>query len=338
MEYKPGESELFDYMEGNLPAEQHTAVKKYLEEHADCLAELEAAQRGAETLARCEVKAEVDLVADVMQKIDAAPAPASTGYMRYMLLAAGALLIIIAGLLLSSPETRVQTPAPVVVPAIPELEVPTAPPAVIAHAPESGRPPVKEEPTSPAYSEVFELAAGESRIVENQKIGTIKLAGPGSFVVSEDNVQFARGHAFFEIRKRESAKPFTVSTDDADIIVVGTSFGVIKELQSTEVVLIQGRLRIEAAGTKHDLESFNSAVISGSAYAVTTISARQSAFWADFPASLNRPVSAPGQHKDDAQLKQSESDNGSASQNSVEQSSPLDLLNEWSVPHPRSED
>jgi hypothetical protein len=328
MEYKPGESELFDDMEGNLPAEQHAAVKKYLEEHTDCLAELGAAQRGAETLGKFEVKAEVDLVADVMQKIAAAPAPASTGYMRYMLLAAGALLIIIAGLLLSSPETRVQTPSPVAVPAIPEPEVPAVPPAVIAHAP-SGRPPVKEEPTSPAYSEVFELAAGESRVVENQKI---------SFVVSEDNVQMARGHAFFEIKKRESAKPFTVSTDDADIIVVGTSFGVIKELQSTEVALIQGRLRIEAAGAKHDLESSNSAVISGSAYAVTTISARQSAFWADFPASLLRPVSTPGHHYDDVQLNQSESNNGSASQNSVEQSSPLDLLNEWSVSHPRSED
>jgi len=335
MEYKPGESELFDYMEGNLPAEQHAAVKKYLEEHTDCLAELEAAQRGAETLDRFEVKAEVDLVADVMQKIDAAPAPASTGYMRYILLAAGALLIIIAGLLLSSPEARVQNPAPVVVPVIPEPEVPAVPPAVIAHAPESGQPPVKVEP---AYSEVFELAAGESRIVENQKIGTIKLAGPGSFVVSEDNVQIARGHAFFEIKKRASAQPFTVSTDDAEIIVVGTSFGVIKELQSTEVALIQGRLRIEAAGAKHDLESSNAAVISGSAYAVITISARQSAFWADFPASLNRSVSKPDQHKDDTQLRQSENNNGSVSQNSVEQNSPLDLLNEWSVPQPRPGD
>lgn len=335
MEYKPGESELFDYMEGNLPAEQHAAVKKYLEEHTDCLTELEAAQRGAETLARFEVKAEVDLVADVMQKIDAAPAPASTGYMRYILLAAGALLIIIAGLLLSSPETRVQTPAPVVVPAIPEPEVPTAPPAVIAHAPESGQSPVKEEPISPAYSEVFELAAGASRIVENQKIGTIKLAGPGSFVVSEDNVQIARGQALFEIKKRESAKPFTVTTDDAEIIVVGTSFGVIKELQSTEVALIQGRLRIEAAGVKHDLESYNSAVISGAAYAVTTISDRQSAFWADFPASLNRPTAEP---ENDSGVKvPDETNEHDAGQNEPPAMSPGDLLKQMKIEGPKED-
>ncbi len=335
MEYKPGESELFDYMEGNLPAEQHAAVKKYLEEHTDCLAELEAAQCGAETLARFEVNAEVDLVADVMQKIDASPAPASTGYMRYILLAAGALLIIIAGLLLSSPETRVQTPAPVVVPVIPEPEVPAVPPAVIAHAPESGQSPVKEEPISPAYSEVFELAAGASRIVENQKIGTIKLAGPGSFVVSEDNVQIARGHAFFEIKKRESAKSFTVSTDDAEIIVVGTSFGVIKELQSTEVVLIQGRLRIEAAGAKHDLESSNSAVISGAAYAASKISARQSAFWADFPASLSRSTAEP---ENNSGVKvPDETNEHDAGQNEPSALSPGDLLKQMKIEGPKED-
>jgi hypothetical protein len=335
MEYKPGESELFDYMEGNLPAEQHAAIKKYLEEHTDCLVELEAAQRGAEALARFEVKAEVDLVANVMQKIDAAPTPASTGYMRYILLAAGALLIIIAGLLLSSPETRVQTPSPVAVPAIPEPEVPAVPPAVIAHAPESGRPPVKEEPTSPAYSEVFELAAGESRIVENQKIGTIKLAGPGSFVVSEDNVQIARGHAFIEIKKRESAKPFTVTTDDAEIIVVGTSFGVIKELQSTEVALLQGRLRIEAAGAKHDLESSYAAVISGSAYAASEISDRQSAFWADFPASLNRP---PAEPENDSGVKMpDETNEHDAGQNEPPAMSPGDLLKQMKIEGPKED-
>lgn len=323
MEHKPSESELFDYMEGNLPAEQHAAVKKYLEANADSRSELAAAQRGADSLAKFEVNASVDVVADVLKKINVAPS--STGYLKYVLLVAGVLILIVAGLFLRPPEPEVQTPAPVVVPAVSEPEAPAVPPLVIARTPES-----------PVYSEVFELTSGEERTVENQKIGTIRLAGPGSYVISEDNVQIARGHAFFEIKQRESGNAFTVSTDDAEIVVVGTSFGVIKELQSTEVVLVQGRLRIEAAGTKHDLTSSFTAVISGSAYAVAKITGQQAAFWSDFPASLYRSPAPSESHTGpkipDTTPEHSEGNNEPASHSSDGHRSPLDVLNEWSVP------
>ncbi|HAE38899.1 MAG TPA: hypothetical protein DCG57_09705, partial [Candidatus Riflebacteria bacterium] len=170
MEHKPSESELFDYMEGNLPAEQHAAVKKYLEANADCRSEIAAAKRGADSLAKFEVNASVDVVADVLKKINVTPS--STGYLQYVLLLAGVLILLVAGLFLRPPEPQVQTPAPVAVPAIPEPEAPAALPLVIAQTPES-----------PAYSEVFELLSGEERTVENMKIGTIRLAGPGSYVI-----------------------------------------------------------------------------------------------------------------------------------------------------------
>ncbi len=324
MEYKPGESELFDYMEGKLPAEQHAVVKKYLEENADCRSELEAARRGAATLEKIEVSASVDVTAAVMQKINSAPS--TTGFLRFVLLAASLLVLVLAGLALRSPDRPVQIPAPAAVPAIPEPEAPAALPKVIAQTPDAGQ---------PAYSETFELAAGETKNVENQKIGTIRLAGPGSFVVSENNVQVARGHARFDIIKRDSDKPFTVSTDDAEIVFIGTSFGVIKELQSTEVVLMQGRLRIEAAGVRHQLESAQTAVISGAACAIATITDQQTAFWSDFPASLNRPVATP-EALSDRKVPDTTPDN-SEIQDEPAGMSPRDLLEQLKI-EPARED
>ncbi|MBU1106038.1 MAG: FecR family protein [Candidatus Riflebacteria bacterium] len=335
MSRQPSENELFDYMEGSLPPEKHAAVKKYLDEHEDCRVSLEAAQNGAKALGAFKVSGSVDFVSDIMQKINQ-PALPSTPYLKYGLLASILIIFIatsIAFLSKSEPQPQV---VPVPKPDVQQFVPPAEPPKVIAQQPDA-----IVKPVVILNSESIQLAANEQRTVESEKTGTILFAGPGDFVVTENNVKIIHGHALFKIVPRSGRNPFTVSTEDATIEVIGTVFGVNKDSKGTNVTLLKGKLRIKQMDASQTLESTFSALISEKNISIAKTTDNEIAFWSAFPASPHESDSAKPKIATDTTLPQTSleqptTNNEHSNTDSSEIRSPLELLNDWSIKQPDS--
>jgi ferric-dicitrate binding protein FerR (iron transport regulator) len=92
--------------------------------------------------------------------------------------------------------------------------------------------------------------AGEQRQVEFEDGSTVRLVGastlsytPGMDAADERRVTLARGRAYFDVAAREEA-PFAVTTPAARTEALGTQFGVAAGTDTTEVVLVDGRVRV----------------------------------------------------------------------------------------------
>ncbi|MFB6099048.1 MAG: FecR domain-containing protein [Salinibacter sp.] len=94
--------------------------------------------------------------------------------------------------------------------------------------------------------------AGEQRVVEFEDGSTARLAGkaalsytPGMATTSNRRVSLKRGRAYFDVVQRKGAS-FVVVTPTARAEVLGTQFGVTAGPETTEVVLVEGRVRLES--------------------------------------------------------------------------------------------
>lgn len=63
----------------------------------------------------------------------------------------------------------------------------------------------------------------------------------------ERNVRMENGEAFFDV-KRNEAKPFKIAADQVEITVLGTSFHVKTNENSTEVIVVTGSVQVEFDG------------------------------------------------------------------------------------------
>lgn len=333
MSRQPNENDLFDYMEGNLPPENHAAVKKYLEEHEDCRAALESAKVGAKAFEAFKITGSIDLVSDIMEKIDS-PTALSTSYLRYGILASILIIIIVISIAFLN---RSESQSPVAPVAKPEVQ-PSVPqeqtPIVIAQQPDT-----HVQPSVPALpAKLFELAANEQKVIQSELIGTILFAGPGKFLVTENNVKITHGRALFTILSRAGKNPFTVSTENATITVIGTVFGVNKDRNDTRVILLKGRLRIDHLAASQTLNANFSAKIVDREIIIEKATSREIEFWSSFPDSCNKsglidPVIATDAATT-APIEQSTPDNENPITNPSESLSPMDLLNDWSIKQP----
>jgi ferric-dicitrate binding protein FerR (iron transport regulator) len=94
--------------------------------------------------------------------------------------------------------------------------------------------------------------ADEQRIVEFGDGSTARLVGaatlsypPDMATTTERRVTLTRGRAYFDVVSREDAS-FVVKTPAAQAEVLGTQFGVTTGSDSTEVVLVEGSVRVGA--------------------------------------------------------------------------------------------
>lgn len=94
------------------------------------------------------------------------------------------------------------------------------------------------------------VADGEQRIVTLDDGSTVRLAGAASLsypaeMTAEDSrrVTLERGQAYFDVTPR-SETSFVVNTPTAKATVLGTQFGVTTESDTTEVVLVQGKVQV----------------------------------------------------------------------------------------------
>ncbi len=94
------------------------------------------------------------------------------------------------------------------------------------------------------------VEADEQRQVEFEDGSTVRLVGaatlsytPGMSATEEQRVTLARGRAYFDVAARDEA-PFVVTTPAAQTEVLGTQFGIAAGNDTTEVVLVEGQVRV----------------------------------------------------------------------------------------------
>jgi ferric-dicitrate binding protein FerR (iron transport regulator) len=94
--------------------------------------------------------------------------------------------------------------------------------------------------------------AGERKTVSFEDGSTARLVGvatlsytPGTAGTDPQRVRLARGRAYFNVPPSREA-PFVVRTPTAQAEVLGTQFGVATGRDTTEVVLVEGAVRVEA--------------------------------------------------------------------------------------------
>ncbi len=92
--------------------------------------------------------------------------------------------------------------------------------------------------------------ADEQRVVEFDDGSTVRLVGaatlsyePGMSTKAERRLTLARGRAYFNVMSRDGAS-FVVNTPAARAEVLGTQFGVTTGGDTTEVVLVEGTVRV----------------------------------------------------------------------------------------------
>jgi len=95
--------------------------------------------------------------------------------------------------------------------------------------------------------------ADEQRIVRFEDGSTVRLVGatlsytPDLTDEDERHVTLARGRAYFDVVSRDDAS-FIVNTPAAEAEALGTQFGVTTGSDTTEVVLVEGAVRVAAEG------------------------------------------------------------------------------------------
>jgi ferric-dicitrate binding protein FerR (iron transport regulator) len=92
--------------------------------------------------------------------------------------------------------------------------------------------------------------ANEQRVVEFNDGSTVRLVGAATLTYDPEmtttenwRVTLARGRAYFDVAPREDAS-FVVKTPAAQAEVLGTQFGVTTGSDTTEVVLVEGSVRV----------------------------------------------------------------------------------------------
>lgn len=92
--------------------------------------------------------------------------------------------------------------------------------------------------------------ADEQRMVEFDDGSTVRLVGaaalsytPGMGTMEERHVTLTRGRAYFDVASREDAS-FVVATPAARTEALGTQFSVTTGTDTTEVLLVDGRVRV----------------------------------------------------------------------------------------------
>mgnify|MGYP002760425139 CR=1 FL=1 len=107
-------------------------------------------------------------------------------------------------------------------------------------------------------------AAGEHKTIPLPDGSTVRLAGqaavsytPGMDGAQPQRVRLARGKAYFTVPAGRKA-PFVVRTPAARAEVLGTQFGVVTGSDSTEVVLVDGAVRV---GTGDEADEASSVVL-----------------------------------------------------------------------------
>jgi ferric-dicitrate binding protein FerR (iron transport regulator) len=94
--------------------------------------------------------------------------------------------------------------------------------------------------------------ANERQVVEFGDGSTVRLVGAATLSYNPEmtgadarRVTLARGQAFFDVQSRDDAS-FVVNTPTARTEALGTQFGVTTGRDTTEVVLVEGTVRVEA--------------------------------------------------------------------------------------------
>jgi len=97
------------------------------------------------------------------------------------------------------------------------------------------------------------VGADQQRVVEFDDGSTARLVGttalsydPGLAAAETRHVTLKRGRAYFDVVSRADA-PFVVTTPAARTEVLGTQFGVTTGSDTTEVVLVEGEVRVGAS-------------------------------------------------------------------------------------------
>lgn len=333
MDRQPNESELFDFLEGSLPPEKHAEIKAYLEKNPELRASVEAAQRGSEALAACKIGVSINLTPEIMQKIAPPTTPGSL-WTKLVLAFAGLALVVVCLFFMANPDKK-QQQQPSSVPEKPIQTPVQIPPRVIATIPDEKGP---SAPVETAQNPTLVLAAGERRVVDFPRIGSITLNGPGRFVVTESMTSIIQGSAKFDILKQDKNRPFRVSTDDAVITVIGTIFEVEKAGANTRVSLQHGTLRIEHTGRVDILESGWTAIIEGAGFVISKISENELVQPATDSSKIVEPYLLPEKNVTGTPAMQIPIQNIEPAETRQEPAassqSPLELLHEWSIQTP----
>ncbi len=97
---------------------------------------------------------------------------------------------------------------------------------------------------------VYATAVGETRSVTLDDGSMVTLDTDSRIAVAYDGrgrrVDLQRGMAFFDVTP-QSARPFTVATAHGSVTVLGTQFQVREDGDGTQVVLVKGAVRLDAA-------------------------------------------------------------------------------------------
>lgn len=106
--------------------------------------------------------------------------------------------------------------------------------------------------TERSFAQTFTTAVGVVRVVSLPDGSTLRLnthsAAEVVFTPTERRVRLARGEAFFTVAKN-AARPFVVNAAGVDVRAVGTEFNVRVRAEGVDVVVREGKVRVEDAAT-----------------------------------------------------------------------------------------
>lgn len=300
MALKEWEERISAYLEESLDEREARAVEEHCRSCEECGEALAAAKRGHELFAGATLIAPVNIVPRISQQLKPLSSAPTVRPWPLIIVFLGVLGVI--GLLafhwssgraneertgksaVASPTQEMEPPVPLVRP-----KPAPAPVGVIAWRGEGGQ---KPSSVLPPESDV-ETPAGTCADVRLAG-GECVAALPNTvFRTVEDGVTLIRGNIWCDIPHRSGSSPFIVHTNAADVIVIGTKFGVDVASDSISVDLFEGRVEIRlASGASCILEAGSTAVVSAGAIVVSLMPAARDALWrqwAEVPV-LRRPA------------------------------------------------
>jgi len=107
------------------------------------------------------------------------------------------------------------------------------------------------------------------------------LSYPGNFMDNNRTIRL-KGEAYFEVAKQYGST-FTVSTNDYDVLVHGTSFNIMaySDFNRTETTLIEGQIEIRKGNQSIPVEPGQTLIFNEGQFSMEKVNAEKSAKWKD---------------------------------------------------------
>lgn len=300
MALKEWEKRISEYLEESLDEREARAVEEHCRSCKECGEALAAARCGHELFKGATLTAPVNIIPRISQRLQPLSNAPTVRPWPLIIMFLGILGVI--GLLAfhgapgrpnveRAGESAIASPTQEMEPVVPVVRPKPAPASlgVIAWRGSDGT--TSPDVLSPERDiETPAGACADVRLAGGECIAAL----PNTvFRTVEDGVKLIRGNIWCDIPSRRGSTPFIVHTNAADIVVVGTKFGVDAASDSISVDLFEGRVEIRpASGASCILDAGSTAVISAGAITISLTSAARDALWrqwADIPV-LRRPA------------------------------------------------